>query len=209
MCETGRGSGGKGVIRAEILKPNRNRIYRYQLGEKPRSFLSFPEFYDSMNRRKQKRSYLVQQGIHLLKKKGRPFDVRVMVQRTEAHPWTVTGMLGRLAHPKRIVTNYHSGGRPPPLNRLLQPQLRGPANRSYMTKLEKLSIKIANHLQQSYRGFREIGVDFGIDSRMRPWVLEVNTAPDAFVFNQLKDKRMFRKVLRYARANGRYRKAKR
>ncbi|UUZ97277.1 hypothetical protein LJK87_14445 [Paenibacillus sp. P25] len=37
----------------------------------------------------------------------------------------------------------------------------------------------------------------------------MNTAPDAFVFNQLKDKRMFRKVLRYARANGRYRKAKR
>ncbi|MGO4276757.1 YheC/YheD family protein, partial [Paenibacillus sp. TAF58] len=44
---------------------------------------------------------------------------------------------------------------------------------------------------------------------LKPWVLEVNTAPDPFIFNQLKDKKMFFKVLRYARANGRFLRVKR
>ena len=59
-----------------------------------------------------------------------------------------------------------------------------------------------------YPGFKEIGVDIGIDKELKPWVLEVNTAPDPFIFNQLKDKKMFFKVLRYARANGRFLRVK-
>ena len=33
-----------------------------------------------------------------------------MVQKTPENQFEVTGILGRLAHPKRIVTNFHSKG---------------------------------------------------------------------------------------------------
>jgi glutathione synthase/RimK-type ligase-like ATP-grasp enzyme len=199
------GSAGHGVIRAELKKQDGSILYQYQSGMKKRTFHTFNQFFISMNQTKLKRTYLIQQGIHLLQKDKRPFDVRIMVQRTSGSPWKVTGVIGRLAHPKKIVTNYHSQGKPLSLGLLLSPYLQGSKKQTYKATLQKLGVRIAKHYQKTYPGFREIGVDIGIGPNLHPWVLEVNTSPDPFIFNQLKNKKMFRTVLKYAKANGRFR----
>ncbi len=193
------GSFGQGVIRVE-----KNDKYRFQSGKVARSFGTFLDLYADLNKAKLNRSYLVQQGIHLLTHQNRIFDTRIMVQKSPKKTWEATGYIGRVAHPNKIVTNFHNSGKPLPLELLLGSYLKKQEKHDYIKSLRHLGYKIATHYQKSYPGFKEIGVDIGIDKELKPWVLEVNTAPDPFIFNQLKDKKMFFKVLRYARVNGRF-----
>lgn len=199
-----KGSGGKGVIRAEKRPRARKAKYRYQFESRRSGFARFRPFFRSLNRARLRRAYLVQQGIPLLKYAGRIFDVRIMVQRTPTRPWTVTAYIGRLAHPAKIVTNYHNEGTPIRLETLLSPYLRGTKLRQYRVMLQRLGLSIAKHLHKKHPHVRELGVDFGIDHALKPWVLEVNTGPDVHIFRKLKDKSMFARALRYSKANGRY-----
>lgn len=198
------GSFGIGVIRVESKNSKGGNEYRYHLETKVEKFNNYDACFSSLNKNKLNRKYIVQQGIDLLTYKERPFDIRIMVQRSEQRPWETTGLIGRLAHPKKIVTNYHSQGKPLPLDSLLKSYIKESEKQEYTYFLKKFGVNVAKHLQTKYPGFREIGVDVGIDSNLHPWILEVNTAPDPFIFNQLKDKTIFRKVLKFARANGRF-----
>ncbi|MBS5912998.1 MAG: YheC/YheD family protein [Paenibacillus macerans] len=197
------GSLGRGVMRVE-LKPAASAVpYRYQLETKARSFKTFDELYASIQQHKRKGDYLVQQGIHLLTYQNRTFDLRVMVQKTPQEVWKTTGYIGRLAHPKKIVTNYHSDGTLMPVEKLLSPHMKGPKIKAYCTDLQDLGEDVANHLHKVFPGIREIGADIAVDQKLRPWILEVNTSPDPYIFRKLKDKNIFRTVIRYSRANGR------
>jgi glutathione synthase/RimK-type ligase-like ATP-grasp enzyme len=200
------GSFGNGVIRVQRKRTNNGYTYEYQHGTVSRSFTNYDALFSSLSRSKLKRRYLVQKGIRLLKFNKRVLDVRIMVQKNTKRKWEATGYIGRVAHPKKIVTNFHNSGKPLPLEVLLKHRVNGEQRRKYIGGLKKLGCQIALHLNRYYPGFSEIGVDLGIDTGLKPWILEVNTAPDPFIFNQLRDKRMFNKVIHYARSNGRFRK---
>ncbi|MFD0677905.1 MULTISPECIES: YheC/YheD family protein [unclassified Paenibacillus] len=200
------GSFGQGVIRVEQQHTTTGRKYRYQHGTTSRSFDNYDAMYSSLSKSKLKRSYLVQKGIHLIKYNNRVFDIRIMVQKNRERKWEASGYIGRVAHPKKIVTNFHNSGKPLPLETLLERFVQGEQKQKYISDLKRLGYQIAVHLNKHYPGFREVGVDIGVDKELKPWILEVNTAPDPFIFNQLKDKRMFNQVIHYARVNGRFRK---
>lgn len=200
------GSMGRGVIRVDYEFTRNGPVYTYQLEKKSYAFPNFGRMYQSIKRNKLKRPYLVQRGIHLLKINKRTFDIRVMVQRTPSKKWKTTGYIGRLAHPRKIVTNYHSEGKPMPVEKLLRPFMQESKMKSYISNLESLGLQIANHLKQYYPGFREIGVDIGIDENLRPWIIEVNTLPDPFIFRKLKNKSVFNRVIKYSRLSGRFKK---
>ncbi|WP_274366233.1 YheC/YheD family protein [Paenibacillus thermotolerans] len=190
------GRQGKGVMRVE----QSNGSYSYQKGEKKRVFDSFPSMYQSIVRNKNKCPYLVQKGIHLLKYKGRQFDIRVMVQRNRKRAWEMTGMIGRVAHPRKIVTNYHNGGKPTEVRKLLKPYASGKKLSAIEKTLSKTGYDAAKALSRTYSGLNMIGADIGLDNRLRPWIIELNTSPDPFIFEHLTDKSIARKVISYARA---------
>lgn len=149
------------------------------------------------------RLFLIQKGIHLLKHSRRRFDFRVMVQVNLKGKWETTGIIGRLAHPKKIVTNYHSGGTPLPFERLMSTHMNTSQQQNYLGMLRKMGVQVAHQLQSAYPRIKEIGIDVAIDTKLNPWILEVNTKPDPYLFRKLKDRRVFRKVYRYAVAYGR------
>lgn len=194
------GTYGKGVMRVEQIEGKTGGLYHYQLGSKKRKFSSFDSMYQSILEHKSKGSYLVQQGIRVLKHKGRPFDVRVMVQRNGNGKWEATGIISRVAHPKKIVTNYHNGGTPKELRPLLKPYLGLSQATEYERILAKVGERAASALSKSYPHINMVGADIGIDSKYKPWIIELNTKPDPFIFRHLKDRGVLRKVLRYYRA---------
>ncbi|UUZ90328.1 YheC/YheD family protein [Paenibacillus sp. P25] len=106
-----KGTYGTGVMRVEREDGVLGTIYRFQEGKKERSFYSYDEMYRAIKKRTGRRMYLVQKGIHLLKHKKRRFDLRVMVQMSPSKKWVTTGIIGRLADPKKVVTNVHNGER--------------------------------------------------------------------------------------------------
>ncbi|UUZ83690.1 YheC/YheD family protein [Paenibacillus sp. P26] len=99
---------GRGVIRME-RKAGQQRKYRYQLGERIAAFAHFRKAYRSIKNRTQGKPYMVQKGIRLLTHGGRPFDIRLMVQKKPGGSWKVTGAVARVAPPRKIVTNGSQG----------------------------------------------------------------------------------------------------
>ncbi|WP_378112183.1 YheC/YheD family protein [Cohnella yongneupensis] len=190
------GTYGNGVMRVE----QSGGSYAYQSGETKRKFGAYDSLYRSILIHKRKRPYLVQRGIRLLKYKGRRFDIRVMVQRNPRRNWETTGIIGRVAHPKKIVTNYHSGGKPTAIRTLLQSYVSGNSLSQIEYRLSKAGLDAANALSRTYPGVNMVGADIGLDASFHPWIIELNTMPDPYLFRHLKDKSISRKVLRYARA---------
>lgn len=191
-----RGTYGNGVIRAER---GERQGYTYQYEETRRHFDTFEAFHKSLAKKIGRRSYLVQKGIHLLKQGGRRFDIRVMVQLSPKGVWEATGIIGRLGHPRKIVTNYHSGGKPTAVDQLLSTHLSAHQLVQLKGELNRLGTRIAVQMQKTYPRHRQFGVDIGLDRTLKPWIIEVNMNPDPYIFNQLKDKSMYRRVMRYRR----------
>ncbi|BCG56887.1 YheC/YheD family protein [Paenibacillus sp. URB8-2] len=194
------GTYGNGVIRAERRLQERGAAYWYQSGTKKRTFGTFEAFYTSLKSMTRGRSYLIQKGIDLLKAKGQRFDIRVMVQLGPRGIWETTGLIGRVAGEGKIVTNYHAGGKPTAVEKLLAPHMDGAHQAATIKRLKKLGKDIGQFYMKNYPAFKQLGVDVGLDRSLTPWIIEVNTNPDPYIFNQLSDKSMYRKVMAYRRA---------
>lgn len=191
-----KGTGGYGIYK--IIKSSSG--YVSKSGTVTKRFASLDALYRSFRKLPYNDKYVAQRGIELLKHNHRPFDIRVMVQKDKRGHLKATGIVGRLAKPGKIVTNFHSGGKPLPVETLLSSYLRGKNRESYIKELEALGKRASEVLRKSYRRKPAFGVDIAIDSRMKPWVLEINTKPDKSIFNALRDKTMYKRILRYAGA---------
>lgn len=221
-----RGSFGIGVMRVEqrtvILSPSQQKtemtatanneereqqeaqvLYILRYAKTAEVFFSPEELHEALQKRIQNRTYLVQKGIDLLRHQDRPFDLRVLAQKTPSGAWETTGMLGRVAAPQKIVTNYHSGGSILSVNTLLKNHMNPSETLSTINQLKSLGVQIAGQLEITYPGIKEIGLDIAMDQHMDMWLLEVNTLPSIVVFKLFPDKSIYRRIHRYAVAYGR------
>ncbi len=194
------GTHGKGVIRVEYL-PEKSSC-RYQINNTIKSCSTFNDLHQALLAYTHKKKYIVQKGIYLLKHHKRRFDIRVMVQKNLRNKWETTGIIGRLSHPERIVTNYHNGGTMISFEKLLSEHLSPATIAGYKSDLRRLGAEIGRQLSTAYPRLKELGIDVAIDKKLHPWVLEVNTKPHPYVFRMLKDKSVYQKIRRYSLAYG-------
>lgn len=196
------GSSGIGVMKVE--KGSSSSRYRYHYVHTKRSFPRFDQLFAAIERVRLKRKYIIQKGIYLLKHKGRPFDIRVMVQLSPQKKWEVTGVIARIAHPNKPVTNRKSGGSVLPLETVLRAHSQGrTARTALINRINSICLRIMRHYKKTYPGLNELGIDVALDQQKRIWIIEVNTRPVSKLFNALKDKRMIKKIVRYSKAYGR------
>lgn len=189
------GSYGNGVMRVEKLKSG----YRYQLNQKRNNYSSFRAMYTAILKDTKRKRYLVQRGINLLKYNGRPFDLRVMVQLSPSKQWETTGIIGRVAAKGKVVTNYHNGGEIVTAERLLAPHTK--KVKAKLISLAKLGVMTGRAMRKSFPNVYKIGLDVAMESELKPWILEVNTSPDPYIFLKHPDRRIFQKIRRYERTN--------
>ncbi|MCY9589473.1 hypothetical protein PC41400_11250 [Paenibacillus chitinolyticus] len=193
-----RGTGGKGIFRVEKLGAG---SYKYQINTMTKTFESFDSMAKSINIKTKSEKYAIQHGIHLMKHKNRLFDLRIMVQKNPNGKWETTGVIGRLGHPKKIVTNVCKGGSSKPIEVLLKDHVTNIPE--YKKWLENLGYRAAKQLNKTFPRIKELGLDVGIDCKLHPWILEANPQPAIYGFKTLKDKSIYQKICRYQKAYGR------
>lgn len=184
--------GGHGVIR---FKKTDASNYKLQDGAKKKLFRNQAEV-NTYLKRKTGKNHIVQQRIHLATVNGRPFDLRVMVQRRSSSQWQVTGKLAKVAGAGFIVTNIRmSGGKVVSVKHAIkQSQLKSMSARDLLAKLDKVALKSAHQLGPSYRWVKTMGIDMAFDKEGHVWIIEVNYAPMLELFLKLKDKSIFRRI---------------
>lgn len=188
---------GQGIMRAA----RKGKRYQLRHGKSRVYFRSLRDLCRIVRRRAGGRPYLVQRGIRLLRYRGRPFDFRIMVQKNEKRRWEVSGIVGRVAPPHRIVTNRSQGGRCHPARRLLRHSLKESAAIRLLARLYRLSRKVGRQFQRVYPNAWQLGVDVAVSRSLKPWILEVNTNPAVTPFIRLGNRRMYRRIVRLIRWN--------
>ncbi|CAM3682314.1 YheC/YheD family protein [Marinicrinis lubricantis] len=196
MVKPSGGWGGKGVLKVSA-EP---RGYEVQNGKQKHRFTSIGD--TSKYIRKQGGSYLiVQERIPLARIGGRPYDLRVMVQRTGRSPWKVTGKLVKVAGKGYMVTNVRlSGGRVTTFENAVRQSLRaGTSPDEIGRRIDRTALTAAKQLHRHYKWIRTIGLDMALDRNGREWIIEANFQPMLSLFNRLKDKKMYHRILSYVR----------
>lgn len=197
------GTGGGGIARIERVAGSR---FKVKMKNRSSRAASVRELYRQLNDRAARRGYLLQKGIHLQRASGRPFDIRVMMQKSKHDSWVPTGTFVKLGRANAVATNYHQGGD----LRLLGPTLRqagyNPSQiAAYRQELKQLGRITANCFARHRPLFKELGLDVALDRQGRLWILEVNTKPNISAVKLLKDKRLYRTLMRYGKQYGRSR----
>lgn len=173
-----RGAFGEGVMRVQKRGHEKQRFFRVHKGIHQKTFESEDGLYAFVLVNKVRQDYLVQQGIDLLRWNKRPFDLRLMMSKQNDNRWLNEGFVGRVAHPKKIVTNIRSGGTAVSIDDLLAPYTNESGRSKAINRLNQLGTRVCERLEKNYPGIRLFGIDIGMDQDLKPWIIEVNTRPE-------------------------------
>ncbi|BCU81722.1 hypothetical protein JIR001_15050 [Polycladomyces abyssicola] len=192
-----KGSRGRGIIRVELRQDGVYEVCHESTCKQVNKESLMDEITDMI---RPSRSYNIQQGIDLADYKGRPFDIRVFMQKPK-NDWQISGKVIRVAARGQFLTNYHKGGKAATLERVFS-RVLGDKDEVLQTQqaIDQISYATAKVLDARFPGIRQLGLDIALDKADRLWILEVNTSPAYYTFRKLRDKSMYREI----RKNRRY-----
>ncbi|SDN21846.1 YheC/D like ATP-grasp [Paenibacillus sp. yr247] len=131
------------------------------------------------------RPYLMQDYLALHSTEGMAFDVRSLVQKNGRGLWESTGMAVRLGKPGSITSNLHGGGTAEDVSSFLTKEFGDTKASELIATLTTLSSRIPPVLESHHGRLAELGIDLGIDTYGRVWILEVNSKPGRTIFARL------------------------
>lgn len=141
---------------------------------------------------------IIQQGLHLARLSGRPYDIRVIAQKTPRGRWVSTSMIARVSAPGSAVSNVAEGGAMIPVWKAVRGSLHINC-RHTIARIRRGARVIARALEaQLGREFGEFGVDLALDTRGRLWLIEVNAKPNRENDNLPGVPPSMRRIVRYA-----------
>ncbi|MBA2941595.1 YheC/YheD family protein [Paenibacillus sp. CGMCC 1.16610] len=154
-----------------------------------------------INKKVRNQRYMIQEAIPLATYKGRPYDIRVSVQRSENGQWQITGMVGKVAARGRHVTNVAKGGQVKRCEELFKSSGFNAAHIS--EEIHQASLAIARHLGSSLPHIADLGLDVGVDQSGGIKFIEVNGRDQRYSFRKAKMHTTFYKTyetpLKYAK----------
>ncbi|AIQ49138.1 hypothetical protein R70723_26965 [Paenibacillus sp. FSL R7-0273] len=181
-----RGSVGKGVMRLS-RSSERRWIWSY-LPSGSRRWAKRAVHPEALPRALRARlsamPYLIQERIPLAELNGRPFDLRVTVQRGWGGDWQVTGMFAKLAAPGGFVSNIARGGKAFSTSAVLEQVFGGEAAAGIRMSVQTLSLTIARELERSLPGLADVGLDIGITRDRRLYFIECNGRDQRYGFQK-------------------------
>ena len=174
-----RGKAGEGIMRIEY----KNDAWRLQrLKEQKavtRRFANLDQVWKHVKGHTRQQKYIMQQGIKRARYRGKPFDVRVLVQKNGDGEWSVTGVGIRRAGSQSITTHVPRGGSIHSLSSVLHAVFKSdPENMESM--IHQTALKIAEVLNVKIENLAEMSMDLGLTDEGKLWFFEANAKPEKF-----------------------------
>ncbi|MDP4098477.1 YheC/YheD family protein [Paenibacillus sp. P96] len=184
------GSVGRGIMRLQKnggvwrlhYKPNR------QTGQKKQRwvtrYLSAQDLTYSLGRMTKKEPYIIQQTIPLATCGGRPFDIRMTVQRSYGGGWHLTGMFAKIAPSHTFVSNVAQGGSVASVLETLSIALPHLDAQVLIRKLQSFAQQIAEALAEKLPHLADVGLDVGVTEQGQLYFIECNGRDMRYGFEQ-------------------------
>ena len=128
-------------------------------------------------------NYLVQKYIPLARINNSPFDIRVVMQKRPDQDWGTTGIECRVSN-NGYLTNISKGGYALPLDEALQKAFPGAYGR-LPEQINEVSRNFCLYMDTFGEHFAEFGLDIGIDTEQRLWLIEANVFPSFKGFKRI------------------------
>lgn len=123
------------------------------------------------------KNIIAQQGVSLAKLKGKPFDIRILVQKNPFGKWELVDKSIRVAAADNsVVTNISSGGEVKSFKEVV-PMIFPKLSKDIEKDISNMSLDISRRLEERYGRLGELGIDAALDSNGRLWLIEVNGKP--------------------------------
>ncbi|MBO8163680.1 MAG: YheC/YheD family protein [Brevibacillus sp.] len=173
------GKAGEGIMRLEKVK-RRWRLRRvHEQKAMTYFFPSISKVWTFLRKQTKGKRYILQQGIPLARYRGRPFDVRVLVQKNGSGQWGVTGVGIRQAGANSITTHVPRGGTIQSTDKVLS-QLFGEQAEEVRKQVEQTALSIAATLNEKIKNLAEMSMDLGLTKEGKLWFFEANAKPEKF-----------------------------
>jgi hypothetical protein len=178
------GQAGHGIMRLRRKVPSKQPYLlsiQESKGSQTLRFARYPDMRRHLDQLIGDQPYIVQQGIRLCTVNGRPFDLRVLVQKNRRGRWSVTGIGARIAGEASITTHVPRGGSIEDPRRLLTSAFGPRTSRRLYRRTSNAAVKIARQIERGCGSLLgEMSMDLGVDVRGRLWFFEANSKPMKF-----------------------------
>jgi len=141
------------------------------------------------------RRYLMQQYVNLARYHGRPFDLRVPVQRDESGRWRLSGMVAKVANKHAFLTNAGQGGLLLPGETALRHAFPT-STPDIVQRVGEVAVNVAKAVAREHPYAADLGLDMGVDVDGKPWLIEVNSRDQRYTFHEAGMEDAFRSLYR-------------
>ena len=175
--------GKAGVDFFKIINQDGYYIMTYQTKKttNQNKFNSYNLLWNKIEHLTKGKEYILQSGIKLKTYKGRPYDVRILVQKNGLGQWKVTGLGIRVAGEKSITTHVPRGGYIESFDKVLVSNFGEKFPVHWKNYLSDLVIDLAKYIERrSGYSLGEMSMDIGIDQTNKIWFFEANSKPMKF-----------------------------
>lgn len=170
-----KGKAGKGIMRLGY-RPDTLLPYRLQIQSGKKHHLQSRVCRTAMGPDRPGKGsarYIVQQAIVLAGHRGRPFDLRVLLQKNGRGAWAVTGIGARLAGARSITTHVPRGGSIEDPSSMLEGTF-GPEQAEVILKnVSTTALLVARQIERASSSMLgEMSMDLGVDEEGGVWFLK-------------------------------------
>ncbi|PFA62593.1 glutathione synthetase [Bacillus sp. AFS015802] len=178
------GSLGNGIHKITYNRTSEEYYCRFRDGDQKNRLLKFKSLEQLSNtvfRNRNLDTYIVQQGISLLKENNRPIDFRVHTNKDEEGNWQVSALAGKVAGSGSVTTHANNGGEVKVLSELFTDE----KERGHIEEaLKDAALLLSHAIERNLEGYiGEIGFDFGVDEKHHIWMFEANSKPGRSIFS--------------------------
>jgi hypothetical protein len=121
-----------------------------------------------------------------------------MVQKDSSGRWASKGIIGRIAAPGSVVSNISNGGKAMWAKELLKKSqgLADEEANALVDKMTSLGLSICDELDKSGTLYGDLGIDIGIDSSKKMWIIEINSrGPDPTIAYFVNDGKLYKDLV--------------
>lgn len=196
----GNGTGGRSIVKLSVLGDNKGFVViarSRRLAKKSALFRNRSSLTRWLNEWAQKEKirngiFMIQQGLDLAIIPGHVADTRLLIQKNDKGEWKITGYGIRVGAKNSSTSNLHGGGKAMAFEKVITERFGVQRMEEIRSDCFKLAHQIVQTIERHFGKMMEFGLDIGIDTNGRVWLIEVNPKPGRDIFKRIGKPELYR-----------------